>query len=815
MDAVTVVKGEGKVDGAAAGFELPVSGMRCAACAARIEKLLGALPGVSAQVNLVTERAAVRLDANAPGAASPAEVIAAIEGAGFGVPQQTLDLSVGGMRCAACAARIEKTLNALPGVDAAVNLAAETARVHYRPGTAEPDALLAAIRAAGFTAQKSDERQREIDRERKRAEFVADRRVFAVCALLTLPLVAQMGGMLQGGHDEWLPRWLQWALATPVQFWAGWRFYVGAWKALRGGAANMDVLVALGTSAAYCFSTVVVVLGLQEQHVYFEAGAAVITLVMLGKLLESRAKAHTSDAIEALIRLRPKIAHVQRGGEFVDVAVDAVLAGDIFQVRPGEHVPVDGVVLDGRSSVVEAMLTGESLPVAKGPGDKVFAATVNDDGALRCRATGVGEETLLAGIIRLVSDAQGSKAPVQRLADRISAIFVPVVCAIAAATFAGWWLLGGEFAPALINAVAVLVIACPCALGLATPTAVMVGTGQGALSGILIRSAEALERAGRIGVVALDKTGTLTRGEPSLTAIVILDEGRTEGLSEDQALAIAAALEQSSEHPLARAVVAAAKARGLSLPTTSAFRATPGRGVEARVGEMDYRIGAPDWVGAGEAASTLQAQGRTVLALADAARPQALLAVADTLRPSAAAAVASLRRLGIRPVMLTGDNAHTAAAIASAVGIDDFRAGILPGDKARAVEALRAGGAVVGMAGDGINDAPALAAADVGFAMGAGSDVAIEAAGVTLVHNDPQAIADAIALSRATLAKIRQNLFFAFIYNVIGIPLAAFGLLGPVFAGAAMAMSSVSVVSNALLLKRWRPRRNLEEKAQP
>jgi Cu+-exporting ATPase len=806
---LTLTTGKPVADGQAAAsaaqrFELPVSGMRCAACAARIEKVLRELPGVAAEVNLVTERARIRID---DPRSSPEAVIAAIEGAGFGVPRQTLDLAVGGMRCAACAARIEKALNALPGVEASVNLAAETARVRYSPATTDAARVVALIDGLGFTARTSSEAQREADRERKRAEFVADRRVFIVCALLTAPLVAQMGGLVYGEHAEWLPRWLQWLLATPVQFWAGWRFYAGAWKALGGGAANMDVLVALGTSAAYLFSTVVTLFGFSDQHVYFEAGAAVITLVMLGKLLESRAKAHTSAAIEALIRLRPKTAHVLRGGEVVDVPVDTVVVGDIFLLRPGELVPVDGVVVDGTSSLVEAMLTGESMPVAKGVGDRVFAATANRDGALRCRATGVGEETLLASIIRLVTEAQGSKAPVQRLADRISAVFVPVVCAIALATFGGWWLLGGDFAPALINAVAVLVIACPCALGLATPTAVMVGTGQGALSGILIRNAEALERAGRITVMALDKTGTLTRGEPVLNELWPLRPG----VDEATLLAVAATLEAASEHPLARAVVAGAQVRGLGerLRALSVvdFRAHPGQGVEGRVDGRHYRLGSPRWLAAEAPVRDLQAAGQTVVVLADEDGPLAALAVADTLRPSAAAAVEGLRRLGIRPVMLTGDHEETARSIAARLSIADWQAGILPGDKAAAVRALREGGAVVGMAGDGINDAPALAAADVGFAMGAGSDVAIEAAGVTLVNSDPRALVDAIELSRATLAKIRQNLFFAFIYNVLGIPLAASGLLGPVFAGAAMAMSSVSVVGNALLLKRWRPHR--------
>jgi Cu+-exporting ATPase len=622
-----------------------------------------------------------------------------------------------------------------------------------------------------------------------------------------LPLIGQMLLMFgEHGHQNELPRWLQLALATPVQFWIGWRFYDGAYKTLRGGGANMDVLVALGTSMAWGFSTVVTVFGL-DQHVYFEAGAAVITLVLLGKLLEARAKARTSEAIESLIRLQPKTARVERDGQWVDMPVEALMPGDLFLVRPGESVPVDGEVVDGESSVDEAMLTGESMPVGKRPSDKVFAATANGQGVLRCRATGVGEHTLLAGIIRLVGEAQGSKAPVQRMADRISAIFVPVVCTIALATLAGWWLYSGLFAEALVNAVAVLVIACPCALGLATPTAIMVGTGQGARAGILVKNAEALERAEKIAVLALDKTGTLTSGRPQLTDIV------PRGMAGDEALGLAAALEQNSEHPLARAIVAASQESQKSLANATVdgkkvanFKSIPGQGVEAEIDGRKLQLGSPDWLGlaADPAVVALQQAGKTVMVLAEGAEVLALFGVADALRPTSKAAVRRLRERGIRVVMLTGDNAATAAAIAAEAGIDEFRAGILPGDKAAAVNELKAGGGLVAMVGDGINDAPALAAADVSFAIGAGSDAAVEAADLTLIRSDLSGVGDAIALSTATLGKIRQNLFFAFIYNVLGIPLAAMGLLNPVVAGAAMALSSVSVVSNSLLLKRWR-----------
>jgi Cu+-exporting ATPase len=712
---------------------------------------------------------------------------------------RVVEFSIGGMTCAACSARLEKVLNRQPGMQANVNLAAERARVRLADA-ADEAAVIAAVAKAGFSAEVVDSLTREREKAEKRVVYRREIRRFWISVALTVPLVGQMLFMFgEHGHLNELPRWLQLALATPVQFWIGWRFYDGAYKSLRGGGANMDVLVALGTSMAWGFSTVVTLLAL-DQHVYFEGGAAVITLVLLGKLLEARAKARTSEAIESLIRLQPKTARVERDGQWVDMPVDALMPGDVFLVRPGESVPVDGEVIDGDSSVDEAMLTGESMPVAKHAGDKLFAATANGQGALRCRASGVGEHTLLAGIIRLVGEAQGSKAPVQRLADRISAIFVPVVCVIALATFVGWWLYSGLLAEALINAVAVLVIACPCALGLATPTAIMVGTGQGARAGILIKNAEALERAEHIEVLALDKTGTLTCGKPQVTDLV------ARSASEADALRWAAGLEQNSEHPLARAIVA--KEGGVvDSATVQNFKALPGHGVQGEIDGRLLRLGSPAWLGVAEdpAVLALQQSGKTVVVLADGEQVLAVIAIADALRPSWRAAVARLRERGIRVVMLTGDNAATAAAIAAEAGIAEFRAGILPGDKAAAVAELKAGGGLVAMVGDGINDAPALAAADVSFAIGAGSDAAIEAADLTLIRNDLHGVADAIDLSKATLGKIRQNLFFAFIYNVFGIPLAALGFLNPVFAGAAMAMSSVSVVTNSLLLKRWRP----------
>ena len=803
-------------------LDLPVAGMHCASCAARLEKVLGRLAGVEASVNLASERARVTLH---DPATAPAHVVEAIVGAGFSVPEQAVDLAIEGMSCAACAARIEKTLNAIPGLQAEVNFGSERARVRYVPGLADPTRAVAAIEAAGFAARLAEDLSLAEARARRAAAFRADLRRFAVAAALTLPLLAQMLTMFSAAHAE-LPRGVQLALATPVQFWIGARFYRGGWAALAGGGANMDVLVALGTSAAYFFSLAVTLLGLHELPVYFEASATIITLVLLGKLLEARAKARTGEAIEALVRLQPKTARIERDGQLLEIDAGLLVPGDEFIVRPGERVPVDGEVFDGDSSVNEAMLTGESMPVGKRAGARVYAATQNGQGMLRCRATGVGAQTLLAGIIRLVGEAQGSKAPVQRLADRISAVFVPAVCAIAALTFVAGWYFGGNFDHALINAVAVLVIACPCALGLATPTAIMVGSGLGAHAGILIRNAEALERAERLSVLAIDKTGTLTRGEPFVTDILPLST-----LSGDRhaALRLAAALEQGSEHPLALALLRAARESGVALPPVDAFVAHPGKGIEGRVDGRSLWLGAPEWQGdwergagaggegsdfvaAQETLKACQADGKTVVVLGEGELPLALLAIADPLRNTSRAAVARLKAMGLRVVMLTGDNPQTAAAIAHEAGIDadEVHAGILPAGKSAVVEALRADGLVVGMVGDGVNDAPALAAADIGLAMGAGTDAAIAAADITLVRADLNAVADAILLSRATVRKIRQNLFFAFIYNVIGIPLAAFGWLNPVVAGAAMAMSSVSVVSNSLLLRRWRPGQNAD-----
>ena len=782
-------------------IDLPISGMTCSACATRIETRLNQQSGVNAVVNLTAEKARVDYD---PSQTTPEQIVALIQKTGYQVPQQQITLALEGMTCAACATRIEKALNQLPGVEARVNFATEQALVKYQPGQVSLEQIIDSVRKTGYSARELAEQGREAERARKQALYQKEFKQFWIAAVLTLPLLAQMGGMLTGDHQDWIPRWWQLALATPVQFWIGKRFYIGAYHALRGGGANMDVLVALGTTMAYLLSLVVTLLGLHEQHVYFEASSAVITLVLLGKLMEARAKGKTSAAIEALIKLQPRTARVERDGQTLDIPIEQLQAGDVCIVRAGESMPVDGEVIEGTSSVNEAMLTGESMPLHKQSGSHVYAATQNLDGMLKLRATGVGNATQLAHIVRLVEDAQGSKAPIQRLADVISGIFVPIVVSIALLTFVLWWWLGGDLSVALINAVAVLVIACPCALGLATPTAIMVGTGRGAQTGILVRDARALEQAHKITTLIVDKTGTLTAGTPTVTNVQ-----PAPGVSENDLLAAATALEQGSQHPLATAIVKHAANHGIAAAGIGDFTTIAGKGVSARYNDETVYLGSLAFLmesGVPNIADALalSAQGKTVIGLGSKQRFLGLIAIADPIRDASAAAVARLQDMGVAVVMLTGDNPQTAAAIAQQAGIQRYIAEVLPQDKAQEVARQKAQGQVVGMAGDGINDAPALSAADVGFAISSGSDIAIEAADITLMRNSLMSVADAISLSRATLRKIRQNLFFAFIYNVLGIPLAALGFLNPVIAGGAMAMSSVSVVSNALLLKRWK-----------
>ncbi|WP_229408496.1 heavy metal translocating P-type ATPase [Massilia yuzhufengensis] len=708
------------------------------------------------------------------------------------------------MTCASCVARVEKALQKVPGVTgAAVNLATERATVH---GAATRDALVAAVRAAGYEAST----QAAAPEAAAQGAALPPWWPVAAAAALSFPLAAPMLAQLFGVH--WmLPGWLQLALATPVQFWLGARFYRAGWKALRAGSGNMDLLVAIGTSAAYGLSLYLLLRPGHHgaPHLYFESSSIVITLVLLGKWLESRAKRQALAAIGALEALRSNEALVRRDGADVVVALAALRVGDLVVVRPGERVPADGVVQEGSSHLDESLLTGESLPVAKGPGERVAGGAVNADGLLLVRATAIGADSMLARIIRMVEEAQGAKAPIQRLVDRVSAVFVPVVLLVSLVTLLGWGLASGDWQAALLNAVAVQVIACPCALGLATPASIMVGTGAAARHGILVKDAEALEAAHAIGVAVFDKTGTLTEGRPQLVAL--------EGADTARLLQLAAAVQQASTHPLAQAVLGAAGARGLPLLPAQDARALPGRGVQAVVEGVTILLGnarlmqeeGASMDALGPQAAAHEAGGRTVswLALRGAGGVQVagLLAFGDALKPGAAAAVARLAAMGIESVMLTGDSEGAARAVAAQAGIARYHAGVLPGEKAQLVRALKASGRRVAMVGDGINDAPALAAADVGIAMASGTDVAMQTAGITLMRGDPGLVADAVAVSQRTYAKIRQNLGWAFVYNVVGIPLAAFGMLDPVLAGAAMALSSVSVVANALLLRGWQP----------
>lgn len=775
--------------------------MSCASCVARVEKALKGVPGVQdASVNLATEIA----DVQAANSVTTEALAAAVRKAGYDVPTREVTLAIEGMSCASCVGRVEKALAKVPGVTSvAVNLATEKATIQAAE-TVPVAALAAAVEHAGYGAHDLS-----AGTPMPAASRVPGWWPVAVAVVLSLPLVVPM--LLRPfGVDAMLPGWWQFALATPVQFWLGARFYRSAWKAVRAGAGNMDLLVVLGTSAAYGLS--VFELLRDGHHLYFEASAVVVTLVLLGKWLETRAKRQTADAIRALNALQPETARVRRGhGVEEEVPVERVAVGDMVVVRPGDRVPIDGEVTEGTSHVDESLITGESLPVAVGAGGHVTGGAINAEGLLVVRTTAIGAETTLARIIRLVDSAQAAKAPIQRIVDRVSAVFVPVVVGIAVVTFLGWLLATGDAARALINAVSVLVIACPCALGLATPTAIMVGTGVGARRGILIKDAEALETAHAATVIAFDKTGTLTVGRPTVAACE-----PTTGATADEVLRMAAALQRTSNHPLARAVLDAVAERQLDTPTAEEAQALPGRGLSARVNGTTWWLGSSRLLqelgtSAGELATkaaALEAEGRTVSWLVRQTPGDnavaGLIAFGDAIKPEAMAAVKRLRGLGLRTVMLTGDNAGSAQAVAQALGIDEVHASVLPQDKAKIVESLRQGGAVVAMVGDGINDAPALAAADVGIAMATGTDVAMETAGITLMRGDPRLVADALDLSRRTYGKIRQGLFWAFLYNVLGIPLAASGWLSPMVAGAAMAFSSVSVVTNALALRRWR-----------
>jgi Cu+-exporting ATPase len=784
---------------------LPITGMTCATCAGRVAAALNTLPGVAATVNLTDEQADLRYDASQ---ITPAQLAGAVEAAGYDIRPDRRELAISGMTCATCAGRVERALAAVPGVrHARVNLATQRATVQGLGGLLRPAALIEAVRDAGYDATllTGDAAQQ---RAAEQADAARLRRLLSqvlAAAALSLPLLLPMAGTP-------LPGWVALLLATPVQFGIGARFYIAAWKALRARTGNMDLLVSLGTSAAYFYSLFLVAGG-SGQHTYFEAAAVVITLVLFGRWLEARTRRATGDAIRALLALRPETARVERAGAEIELPIAAVSEGDIVVVRPGERFPTDGRVLTGISQADESLLTGESLPIEKHPGDSVTGGAINGAGLLRVRTTAVGADSTLARMIALVEGAQSHKAPAQRLVDRVAAVFVPIVLGCALAALLGWWLIGGSFSTGLIAAVSVLVIACPCALGLATPAALMAGTGAAARAGILIRDIQALERAHQIDTVVLDKTGTLTEGRPEVTDILPAPSATHDGNDTTDLLALAAAAQTGSEHPLARAILA--RAANLPLPPRGDFQSNPGLGLTATVGDRRIAIGNRALmrqhgvaVTLDDAAAALEAQGRTVMFIASLApRPVLLgaIAVTDPVRPTAMAALRRLRGLGIATVLLTGDNQRTAAAVAATLGITEYHAEVLPAGKAAEITRLQQSGHCVAMVGDGVNDAPALAQADLGIAMGSGTDVAIQAAAITLMRSDPALIADAIAISRATRAKIRQNLFWAFAYNVIGIPLAGFGLLSPVIAGAAMAFSSVSVVSNALLLRRWRP----------
>lgn len=782
---------------------LELTGVHCAGCVANIERAVRALAGVEdAAVNLGEETVAVRYD---PDEVALDAIVAAIHDAGYGArplrgDRAVAHLNIIGMHCAACVRAIETGLQALEGVESAtVNLADESAEVIYAPEVVTLDAIIARVADLGYQAHPAttgDERQAERD-----AEATYQLRLVILGAALSVPLmIVSMATGIGWGR-------LQLALATPVQLVLGWQYYANSAKALRAGSATMDVLIALGSTAAYLLSVYNLVRG--AGYLYFDSAAMILTLITLGRWLEARARGRTSDAIRALLRLAPDEATVIRNGEEVVVPAAGVMVGDLVLVRPGERIPVDGRVVAGHSTVDESMITGESLPVEKSEGDEVIGGTVNLAGSFRFEATRVGAATALAQIIRLVREAQAIKPPIQRLADLVAAYFVPAVVVIALGTVAGWVLSGHGWEDALIAAVSVLVIACPCALGLATPTAVTVGIGMGAEHGILIREAAALEVAGRLSVVIFDKTGTLTEGEPAVTEVFTPGDRLPE-----EALRFAAAAEAPSEHPLAHALVEYARARGIDLPAAEAFEVIVGRGVAAQVEDHAVIVGSPalmtergiDLSAAQEALVAFEARGQTVLVATIDGKPAAVLALADTIKPTARAAVSRLGQFGLRVCLLTGDNERTARAIADQLGIAEVLAEVLPDQKSDRVHELQEDGETVAMVGDGINDAPALAAADVGIAIGTGADVAIEAGSITLVSGDPIGVPRAIELSRRTLAHIRQNLFFSFLYNVTAIPLAVAGVLNPMIAAAAMAASSVSVVSNSLRLRGAGPR---------
>ena len=804
-------------------YTLPISGMTCANCAANIERGVKKLNGmIDASVNFAGENASVIFD---PRQLDLQAVVDKIQNLGYGVTTTKVEMPVTGMTCANCAANIERTLNRKVSgvVDAAVNFASERALVEYIPAVVSLDDIVAAIEKAGYGAIAPEEGVDEDDVEQKARDLeIKDQtRKFFMGVLFALPLfMLSMGrdfGLVgQWSHAPWV-NWFFWALATPVQFYTGWDYYVGGFKSLKNKSANMDVLVAMGSSVAYFYSLGVLLFPSLGAHVYFETSAVIITLIKLGKMLEARTKGRTGGAIRKLIGLRPKIATILEGDIEKEVPLTRVKVGDTVVVRPGERIPVDGVVLDGASAVDESMLSGEPLPVDKHAGDMVVGGTINGEGLLRFSATRVGKQTALAQIIRLVQEAQGSKAPIQALADKVAAVFVPAIIGVAFFVFFLWWGITGEFVPAMIRLVAVLVIACPCALGLATPTAIMAGTGKGAEKGILFKSSQALETANKLDTIVLDKTGTITMGKPSVADIIGLEPW---GSDPQQLLQLAASVEKGSEHPLGKAIVKEARNRKLNLVDPQEFKAAGGFGVRARINGRQVLVGKPGWFeqldldisAAAEKISALQSEGKTVMVVIEDSVLCGLIAVADSIKPESAEAIGRLHGQHLKVVMLTGDNLQTAQTIAAQVNIDNIFAEVRPEEKSSKVKELQQKGERVGMVGDGINDAPALAQADVGLAIGTGTDVAIETAGVILSSGSLMGVPRAIQLSRATMKTIRENLFWAFGYNVILIPVAAGILypfeslplmlrqLHPILAALAMAFSSISVVSNSLRL---------------
>lgn len=784
-------------------INIEVIGMTCAACSARVEKALNKQEGViSSVVNLLANKATIEFDQDK---LTPDLLIKTIEKAGYEVPLIKKTLIIEGMTCAACSTRVEKALNKVDGVVSAnVNLSNNKATIQYPSGAIEDETLIKTVEKAGYKAEVEIERDLDREKELRQKEIKSLKTSFIISAILSAPLLIGMFFHMAGVDSILMNGWFQFVLATPVQFIIGWRFYKGAYNALRGGGANMDVLVSMGTSAAYFYSIYNLFKGVHEY--YFEASAIIITLILLGKTFEAVAKGKTSEAIKKLMGLQPKTARVIRDGEEIDLEIEKVIIGDIIIVRPGEKIPVDGKIVEGHSAIDESMITGESIPVDKTIDDEVIGATINKLGSFKFKATKIGKDTVLSQIVKLVEDAQGSKAPVQRLADKISGIFVPIVVGIAALTFIIAYFITGKFDTGLINAVAVLVIACPCALGLATPTAIMVGTGKGAENGILIKSGEHLERTHKMNAIVFDKTGTITKGEPEVTDIITFESERNE------VLRIAASIERTSEHPLGQSIVIKGQEELMVLSEPERFMAVPGKGLKATFEGMEVFIGNRRLMNdnnisieiAEQDLSRLEEEGKTAMILGIDGKLSGIIAVADQIKETSKQAISDLKKMGLDIYMMTGDNERTARAIAKEVGIDNILAEVLPENKAEEVEKIKSSGKHVGMVGDGINDAPALAAADVGFAIGTGTDVAMEAADITLMRGDLGGVVTAIKLSHSTMKTIKQNLFWAFFYNSIGIPFAALGFLNPMVAGAAMAFSSVSVVSNSLRLKKFK-----------